>query len=201
MAGVDLQEAPRVLRGLYRGIDGFDVPDGAERVVVNRRSSPLYGEIMPTATFRLLEYLDLGKGDVLYDLGSGVGKLVVAAAMHRRLTRVVGLELVRPRHLMAEEALARARAAKVLRTRQVDLLQQDFMRADLSDATVVYSCSTAFPAELMRRLARKLSHLPRGTRFVSLQDLDDNPWWDLEEVVRLDMSWRRRRKVHLYRRR
>lgn len=189
------------LRRLYRDLDGFDVSEAEEAVVVARRSSPLYGEIMPSATRRLLEHLRLGARDTLFDLGSGSGKVVLHAALACKLSRIVGVELVRPRHAMAEQALARARAEGLLRTKRVELLRRDFMRVDLSGASVVYTCSTAFPDALMLRLAKKLSCLRPGARLVSLQDLDDNPWFELQEVLRLDMSWSRRRKVHVYRRR
>lgn len=194
-------DARPILRRLYRDLDGFDVEESAEAIVTSRGSSPIYGEIMPAATMRLLEHLALRPKDVLFDLGSGAGKLVLHAAVAHRLRRLVGVELVKERHRMAQVALERAKAQRVLRTKGVELLCRDFMRVDWSEASVVYTCSTAFPADLMRRLLRRASKMGPGTRFVTLQDFDDNPWFDLEEVLRLDMSWRRRGKVHIYRRR
>jgi len=73
------------------------------------------------------------------------------------------------------------------------------MRARLGDATVVYTCSTAFSTPFMNQLAARLARLRPGLRWVSTQDLDNNPWFALEELHRLDMSWRRHSKVHVYR--
>ena len=133
------------------------MPEAAEKVVFDRRSSPVYGEIMPAATAQLLEHLRLGSHDVLYDLGSGVGKLVLHAAMRCRLRQAVGIELVKPRHRMAEQALLRAREEGLLRTERVSFWRRDFMRADLFDATVVYSCSTASPARASTDAGRAAS--------------------------------------------
>lgn len=177
------------------------MPRGAESVVKERKSSAVYGEIMPAATGHLLDYLQLGTKDVLVDFGSGVGKLIVQAALTHKLRRCVGYELVKPRHQTAQDALQDAIDQRLLKTRDVEFRNADFMRGALEPATVIYTCSTAFPEALMQRLVRRVSKLPSGTRFVSLQDIDDNPWFDLKDVLRLDMSWARRRKVHIYVRR
>lgn len=189
------------LRRLYRGLNAFDVTRAEESIVVQRLSSPLYGEIMPTAAEHLFDYLQLDSKDVLFDLGSGAGKFVMHAAMTNKMRRCVGIELVKPRHRISEFVLSEAKAAGLLRTEDVEFQCWDFMRAKLAHATVIYTCSTAFPAELMIRLTRRLARLPSGTRFVSLQDIDDNPWFELQHVLRLDMTWARRRRVHVYRRR
>ena len=66
-------------------------------------------------------------------------------------------------------------------------------------ATLVYCCSTAFPDPFMMAIARKLARREEGLRLATLLDLDENPWFSLEQVLRLDMTWRRRSKVHVYR--
>lgn len=189
----------RTLRRLYRGLDGFLVPEHEEDRVVRAKSSPLYGEIMPAAVGHLLDYLRLGSRDVLYDLGSGVGKMVVQAALSVRTKKLVGIELVRARHEVAEAVLEEARRARLLRTKNVSFACRDFMRTDLSDATVVYTCSTAFSTPYLTRLARRLTRLKKGALLVSLQDLDEQRAFELVDVLRLDMSWKRRSKVYVYR--
>ena len=72
------------------------------------------------------------------------------------------------------------------------------MTSDLSDATVVYSCSTAFPLPFMKRLVEHLATLKKGLMFVTLQDLDPNVWFEPQDVLYLDMSWRRRAAVYVY---
>ena len=162
-------------------------------------SSPTYGEITPTAVARLVESLDPGPDDVFYDLGSGLGKVVLQVAMTRRLARCVGLELAPARHRVAVEVLGQAREEGLLRTEDVRLREQDILRARMPDATLVYCCSTAFPDPFMMAIARKLARREEGLRLATLLDLDENPWFSLEQVLRLDMTWRRRSKVHVYR--
>ena len=194
------REDPRsVIRRIYGDAHGYELSKRDESRVKATRSSPTYGEIMPTATARMVEQLGLGRGDVFYDLGSGIGKVVLQVAMSAPLDRCVGIELVGSRHRIAQRMLARAEQTGLLRARECGFRQSDFMRARIGDATVIYTCSTAFSTPFMNQLAARLARLRPGLRWVSTQDLDDNPWFTLEGIHRLDMSWRRRSKVHVYR--
>ncbi len=193
-------EDPRVvLRRLYRYEHGYELDEADETRVRATNSSPTYGEIMPTATDHLVEYLGMGRDDVFYDLGSGVGKVVLQVAMRASIRRCVGVELARSRHRIARRMLDEARATGLIRARECELRCADFMRAPLGDATVVYTCSTAFSTAFMNELAERLARLTTGIRWVSTQDVDENPWFALEDVLRLDMSWRRRSHVYVYR--
>jgi SAM-dependent methyltransferase len=187
------------LHRLYRHHHGWLVEPAAEKAIVRAKSSSTYGELWPSALERLVEKLELGKNDVVLDLGSGIGKVVMQLAMMLPLRRVAGYELVASRHVIASGVLARARARRLVRARRVDLVCGDLMRADLADATVVYTCSTAFPDAFMRRLARKLHGLHPGARLVTLQELDVLGRFRLEETIALDTTWRRAVPVHVYR--
>jgi hypothetical protein len=81
---------------------------------------------------------------------------------------------------------------------RVRMLEADMLRCPLEDATVVYTCSTAFSSAFMRRLVRRLATLPKLRMLVSLQDLDPHRAFELREVMRLDASWTRRTQVHVY---
>ena len=97
-----------VLRRLYQGVDGCEIPAKDERRVERSRGSSLYGDLRPTATLRLLELLELGPGDRFVDLGAGLGKVVLFAAMHTEASRVLGVELSASRVALAEQTLAYA---------------------------------------------------------------------------------------------
>ena len=73
------------------------------------------------------------------------------------------------------------------------------MRHDLSDATAIYTCSTAFPSALMDRMVFRLAALRTGLVLVSVRDLDENPYFEPVDELRLDMSWKRRCRVYVYR--
>ena len=63
-----------------------------------------YGEVTYQGMQPLYSALDLRPGDVFYDLGCGVGKLVLYVALRGDAQRSVGLEVGQRRFLLAEGA-------------------------------------------------------------------------------------------------
>lgn len=85
----------------------------------------------PDVVDRMLVLAQVGAGDVLYDLGCGDGRIVIAAAQ-KFGTRGVGVDIDPVR---IEEARRNARRAGV--EHLVTFTVQDALRTDVSDATVV----------------------------------------------------------------
>ncbi len=109
---------------------------------------------------RMLSLADVKSGDVVYDLGSGDGRLVIAAA--KLGARGVGID-IDPQRI--EESRANAKAAGV--SDKVEFRLQDALEADVSDATVVtlYLLSSS-NAKLRPKLTAQLKP---GARIVSHQ--------------------------------
>lgn len=98
-------------------------------------------------------------GDVLYDLGAGDGRVVIAAARDYGL-RAIGIELDARK---AAEARANVRRAGL--EHLVEIRREDLFEADLREASVV--TVFLFP-EINARLAPKLrAELRPGARIVS----------------------------------
>jgi len=126
---------------------------------------------MPTPTAvvtAMLQMARVGKDDVVFDLGSGDGRVVIAAVKQFGAARGVGIE-IDPVHV--QEARANARRAGV--SDRVEFKRQDLFEADLRNATVV----TIYLGEYVNlRLQPKLrAELKAGTRVVS-HAFDMGPW-------------------------
>jgi cyclopropane fatty-acyl-phospholipid synthase-like methyltransferase len=80
---------------------------------------------------RMLELAEVKKADVVYDLGSGDGRIVIRAAKIYGV-RAVGIEMD---SLLLETARKDAKAAGV--SDLVEFRAQDALKADISKATVV----------------------------------------------------------------
>jgi hypothetical protein len=113
----------------------------------------------PEVVERMLRLAGTGADDVVVDLGSGDGRIVIAAAQ-KFGARGIGIELDAR---LVEKSREAARAAQL--DGKVSFVQGDVLTADLSKATVV----TAYLLpELMRKLqARFIDELAPGTRIVS----------------------------------
>jgi SAM-dependent methyltransferase len=106
----------------------------------------------------MLDLARVGPGDVVYDLGCGDGRIVIAAAK-RGARQAIGVDIDPER---IREARANARAAGV--EDRVVFIEGDLFEQDLAGATVV---TLYLLPELNLRLEPKLRQLPAGTRIVS----------------------------------
>lgn len=122
----------------------------------------------PQVVDAMLRLAGVGRDDVVYDLGSGDGRIVIAAARDFG-ARGVGIE-IDPR-LVAQSTRSAERAGLAERVRFV---QQDLFETDLRPATVVTLYLTR---ELNLRLRPKLlRELRPGARVVSHHfDMGDWP--------------------------
>lgn len=125
----------------------------------------------------MLTVAKVKKSDVLYDLGSGDGRIVITAAK-KFGTRGTGIELL---PLLVREARENAEKAGV--SQLAKFVEGDIFEANISDATVV--TLYLLPAVNMK-LRPKLLALRPGTRIVSHNyDMED---WKPEKTIKLNLS-------------
>lgn len=129
----------------------------------------------PEVVDAMLKVAGVGPDDVLYDLGSGDGRIPVAAAT-RFGTRGVGIDIDPAR---IAEANANAKAAQVTDT--VSFIRGDLFRQDLGKATVI---TLYLLPSLNLRLRPALLALKPGTRIVSHAfDMGD---WKPEQTLNIN---------------
>ena len=116
---------------------------------------------------KMLEMAKVGKGDVLYDLGSGDGRIPVTAAKRFGI-RGVGIDIDPER---IQEASENARKNGVANL--VSFRREDLFKTKLSDATVV--TLYLLPDLNVKLRPRLLAELKPGTRIVSHQ-FDMGTW-------------------------
>ena len=115
----------------------------------------------------MLKLAKVGKGDVLYDLGSGDGRIAVTAAKRYGI-RATGID-IDPQRI--QEANENARKNGV--TNLVQFRLEDLFKANFSEATVV--TLYLLPDLNVKLRPRLLAELKPGTRIVSHQ-FDMGTW-------------------------
>lgn len=148
------QEKPKLHKGLYW-------PKKDPRQLAPYEPSPM--EVVE----RMLQLADVGKDDVVYDLGSGDGRIVITAAKEYG-ARAVGFE-IDPELV----ALSRANVRKAGVEQLVEIREQDIMTVDFSEATVV--TLYLLPESNLKLRPRLQSQLRPGARIVS-NDFDMDDW-------------------------
>ena len=123
----------------------------------------LSGTYIPTpaaVVTAMLRMAHVGPGDVVYDLGSGDGRIVIAAVKEFGATRGVGVELDGARVQEANENARRAGVAD-----RVEFRRHDLFDTDLRPATVItLYMGQAVNLQLRPKL---LAELEPGARIVS----------------------------------
>lgn len=148
-----------------------DSPFGA------RTPDVIYVPTPDTVVAAMLELAQVGPGDVLYDLGSGDGRIPIAAARTHGI-RAVGIDIDPVR---IREANENAQAAGV--TDLVTFREADLFESDISEASVV---TLYLLQSLNVRLRPKLlAELKPGTRIVS-HSFDMADEWEPEQTRRVD---------------
>lgn len=129
----------------------------------------------------MLDLAEVGRDDLVYDLGCGDGRIVVTAALERG-ARGIGLDIDPMRIAEAMELAGNARVEHM-----TNFIEADLLEADFSDATVVMLyLLDLVNLELRPRL---LEELRPGTRIISNTfDMDD---WKPDRHLRLN-------KINLY---
>jgi cyclopropane fatty-acyl-phospholipid synthase-like methyltransferase len=143
---------------------------------------------------RMLELAEVKKGDIVYDLGSGDGRIVIRAAK-KYGARGIGIEMDK---LLLEDARKAAKAEGV--SHLVEFRAEDALKTDLSPATVVTLYMLPWFNEAMKPNFQK--YLRPGSRIVA-HDFGIEGWEPvkvemLDKPERLMGGIKRPHKVYLW---
>jgi ribosomal protein L11 methylase PrmA len=140
-----------------------------------RKPDVIYYPTPPETVAEMLHMARIKKGDVLFDLGSGDGRIPIAAAREYGI-RAVGIE-IDPKLVAESEENARQANVSTL----VHFRNEDMFRVDVSEATVV----TLYLSEKLNVLLRPklLRELRPGSRILS-HDFRMGDWKP-EQTVRV----------------
>jgi len=156
--------------------------------VINLRSAQAQeGKIVPyvptpqEVVERMLELAQVKKGDVVYDLGSGDGRIVVTAAKKYGV-KAIGFEIDPERIKESKENIAKAGVGNL-----VEIRQQDIRTVDLSGASVL----TMYLLPEVNLMIRPniWKQMKPGSRVVS-HDFDMGDWKPLKtEHIKDGATW------------
>ena len=148
------------------------VPMLAEQAGKLREPDVIYVPTPQDAVDAMLKMANVTEKDVVYDLGSGDGRIPITAAQKFGAT-AVGIDINPQRIREANENLAKAGVGA-----RVKFLNQDLFETDLSPATVI---TLYLLPSLNQKLMPQLKKLKPGTRIVS-HSFDMGSAWPPEKT-------------------
>jgi len=139
-----------------------------------REPDVVYVPTTPEAVQAMLKLADLKKTDVLYDLGCGDGRIVVAAAKDFG-AHAVGIDINPVRIAEAKENARKAGVENLVRFEENDLFEADFHEASVVTLFLLNSLNLKLRPKL-------LEQLKPGTRVVS-NTFDMGDWKPEKEAT------------------
>ncbi|MEX0805842.1 MAG: class I SAM-dependent methyltransferase [Candidatus Binatia bacterium] len=138
---------------------------------------------------RMLELAEISKGDVLYDLGSGDGRIVIAA-VKKYGVKAVGFEID---PALVKESRQNIKEAGL--EDSAEIREQDVRTVDFSPASVV--TMYLYPGANLRLRPELMRQLKPGSRVVSHDFAMGS--WEPDRVVRLKDAAGLGRTIYLWR--
>mmetsp|Transcript_23351 Transcript_23351/g.41312 ORF Transcript_23351/g.41312 Transcript_23351/m.41312 type:complete len:376 (-) Transcript_23351:265-1392(-) len=192
------------LRGIHTNLYK-DFPESVNRIISQRERNMLgiwdenygYSEFgftgMAETLWNLVPRLSVGGN--FYDLGSGSGKVVFAAAMLHDFENVVGIELLSSLNSVAKKTLEKYKASmtsnKALQTEasQIKFKHGCFIKTDWSNGDVVFVNCGSFDYELMGSLSNLAEKLKKGSHVITTTQCLISPLFRLKTSRQLDTGY------------
>jgi len=178
---------------------GYRLPENEMYAMANEMYT--YGELMREGVLEIIQHTAMGPSDVFYDLGCGVGKVVVQVGIESSVERTIGLEVIPHRVACANTAIANLLnhphcPVKLQQNgnKRVEIREEDIFKGLWqNDATVVYGCLNCFSSQQIFELLQLISNSPKLTWFVTTADIPEEMvkecHMELKKQVDVPVSW------------
>ncbi len=121
----------------------------------------------------ILELAKINSQDILYDLGSGDGRILITAAK-KYGSRGIGIDIDPKRIKQAKQ-----KALKYSMEKQLEFYQQDLFSSNFTDATVIFIY--LLPHLNLKLRPQLWKQLKPGTKIIS-RDFDMGDWQPLKQL-------------------
>lgn len=183
---------------LYAGSSGFiDYRPGEKEEAAKEKVFLTYGEILYPSLNKIIDYMDINENDVFYDFGSGAGKVALQMLLNTPIKKAIGIEANKIRNDVATKIYSQVKKEfkELLENRQLECLNKNFLDVDVSDATIIYTCSTLFEPVLLKDIGDIVDSCPNMKYLISIPsvkfDYAHIPCKTLlvEEILDIECSW------------
>lgn len=188
---------------LYADISGYI---GYE---IEKQDEPLqhlisltYGEILYEGVNTIINNININEQDIFYDLGSGIGKLVLQFFLSTPIKKAQGIEASLARHQVAANIFNKVtqQLPELFTQNQGQRLLQsaqgNFLLHDILDATIIFIDSVCFSEETLKHISTILNNCPHLKHVISSKALTIK--LPLEKKLQLACSWQPTTECYLY---
>lgn len=171
----------------------------------NGEYAPTYGELSFEGVEALLTHalgsMHEGVEPVFVDLGSGLGKVCMQAAITQKFSRVVGVELSGSRHALAMKALSQLELINSQAAGRVQMVSGDILAQSLAfpSPTVIFCANLTFNSNVIAMIAQKcIAELHAGSVIYSQREFASQAGLDRKSDITVGTSWSPATPLYVY---
>jgi hypothetical protein len=184
-----LQEHSQAFYLLYQNVDGFILSHQARQK--QDAVEYVYGEIEFFSFIALLSLAQPNTTTVFYDLGSGIGKAVLACAMVYPVHKSVGVEFLP--ELYNSACTQTKKLIKIPNytdaAKKIEFILGNFLEVSLQDATFIFINATTFIGSIWENLCSRLDSLPQLITVITTGKALISHNFLVIKSTKLQMSW------------
>lgn len=158
----------------------------------NKQISDTYGEISYNGVSTILKNINLSSNDVFYDLGSGLGKLVLQLFLISPIKAAYGVELSPILHAQSVKAANRVSTELpgfFTNQRTLSFILGDLFKVPLNDATVVLLGSPCFGQAFTHAVGEIINKTPSVRTVLTLRPFNNLSRLRFKKAIRVAGSW------------
>lgn len=184
---MDISQAKVIFDQLYANIDGYQIAKESAKKLSYYYVADIYGEVLFDSFYQILKEAKPKKGEVFYDLGSGVGKPALITYLNFDFSKTIGVEKAEDLYQAAKGVLNRLEKSD----KKIDFVHADFKDFDFSDGDVIFMNSyTYFYYEIYNKyFLEKLAQLKKGARIITTRMTINFPIFAVRQVGPYGFSW------------
>lgn len=150
-----------------------------------------YGEIDFLSFIALLSLAKPDQDTVFYDLGSGVGKAVLACAMVFPVQKCIGVELFPSLYQCSCNQVNHLKkiSGYEKKSGKIKFILDDFLEVDLNDATLIFINSTALFGPTWENLCSRLDKQPNLNTIITTSKTLISTEFSPVISTKIQMSW------------
>lgn len=186
---LNLERHASIFNQIFNGTNGFILSQEARRD--NNAFDYLYGEIEFEPFIALLSLVQPNQNTIFYDLGSGIGKAVLACAMVYPVRKSIGIELFPALQSCACERIKELAAVPHYQetAARIHFILGDFLKENMEDATLIFINSTAFIGPTWDKICAILDQLPSIEHVITTSKPLRSAHFIQMKRTKIEMSW------------
>jgi hypothetical protein len=188
---MDKDTVEKLINDAYSHIDGYAISHQGQIKLGYSFLGYEYGEALFESFYAILTKSHPQSGEVFYDLGSGLGKKLLIAALGFPFKKAIGIEIIPDLHQTAEKIISSRFNSHIVRNNSsVELINANFLEQTLTNGDVYYvSIDPYFLHIYLQNQLHKLFEATKiGTRVITSNVSIPSSYFSLEAIQKSNYS-------------